>query len=182
MKDSFFVNKNKVITYWNKAAEQLSGFRADEVVGKACSDNILSHVDVDGNSLCANMCPLTETMTDGIPRDGVVYMHHKNGHRLAVSHRISILTDQSDNIIGGIELFTENGFQAELNVKKSKVTQVRSLTLCPKCNSEYTQLVHRKKLVKLLTKKNKHMCLDCGKQFYAKLSNSLVESSMTPKD
>ena len=44
----YFVNKDRVITYWNKAAEHISGFSADEVIGKSCSDNVLTHVDNDG--------------------------------------------------------------------------------------------------------------------------------------
>ena len=43
----YCVDRDKVITYWNNAAEQISGFTADEVVGKSCSDNILTHVDIE---------------------------------------------------------------------------------------------------------------------------------------
>jgi PAS domain S-box-containing protein len=41
----YFVDRDRVITYWNKAAEKISGFTAEEVVGRPCSDNILNHVD-----------------------------------------------------------------------------------------------------------------------------------------
>lgn len=54
----YFVDRNRVITYWNKAAEQISGFTADEVVGKSCSDDILTHIDSDGNNLCTGMCSI----------------------------------------------------------------------------------------------------------------------------
>jgi PAS domain S-box-containing protein len=33
----YFVDKDRVITYWNKGAERLSGFTALEVVGLKCS-------------------------------------------------------------------------------------------------------------------------------------------------
>ncbi|MFC1461815.1 PAS domain-containing protein [Verrucomicrobiota bacterium] len=36
----YFIDRDRVITYWNKAAERISGFTADEVVGKSCADNI----------------------------------------------------------------------------------------------------------------------------------------------
>ena len=42
----YCVDKNRVITYWNKAAEQISGYSSAEVVGRSCSDNILTHVDI----------------------------------------------------------------------------------------------------------------------------------------
>jgi len=64
----YFVNRDRVITYWNKAAENISGFSAEEVVGRSCTDNILTHIDSDGNSLCLGMCPLAATISDGTPR------------------------------------------------------------------------------------------------------------------
>jgi len=127
----YFVDRNRIITYWNKAAEQISGFTANEVVGKHCSDNILTHVDVEGNNLCTGMCPLAETIADGKPREVEVYMHHKDGHRIPVSVRISTLTDAQGKVIGGIELFTDISNQAanELRVKElEKLALLDSLT------------------------------------------------------
>ena len=54
----YFVDKDRRITYWNKAAEKITGFLAEEVVGSHCWDNILIHVDDKGNNLCQGMCPL----------------------------------------------------------------------------------------------------------------------------
>ncbi|MEW6714517.1 MAG: diguanylate cyclase [Nitrospirota bacterium] len=127
----YIVDKNRVISYWNKAAERISGFTADEVIGKSCSDNILTHVDSEGNSLCFGLCPLAATIADGEPREADVYMHHKDGHRIPVSVRVSTLTDSADNIIGGIELFTDISNQAvnELRVKElEKLALLDSLT------------------------------------------------------
>ncbi len=103
----YFVDRNRIITYWNKAAEEISGFTADEVVGTSCSDNILTHIDSDGNNLCTVMCPLAATIADGKSRSVDIYMHHKDGHRVPVSVRVSTLTDNDGNVIGGIELFTD---------------------------------------------------------------------------
>jgi diguanylate cyclase (GGDEF)-like protein/PAS domain S-box-containing protein len=128
----YFVDRDRVITYWNKAAEQISGFTANEVVGKSCSDNILTHIDSEGNSLCTGMCPLAGTIADGKPREAEIYMHHKDGHRIPVSVRISTLTDRDGNIIGGVELFTDVSNKAanELRVKElEKLALLDNLTL-----------------------------------------------------
>ena len=116
----YFVDRRRIITYWNKAAERISGYSAHEVVGRSCSDNILNHVDDEGNSLCMGMCPLAETIDDGKPRESVLYMHHKDGHRIPVSVRVTTLTDKDGNIIGGIELFQDVSNQEanELRVKE----------------------------------------------------------------
>jgi len=127
----YFVTRNRIITYWNKAAEQISGYTANEVVGKSCSDNILTHVDSKGNHLCTGMCPLAATITDGKPHEDEVYMHHKDGHRLPVSVRVSPLTDRDGKIIGGVELFTDISNQAanQLRVKElEKLALIDTLT------------------------------------------------------
>ena len=133
----YLVDRDRVITYWNKAAEQISGFTANEIVGKSCSDDILTHIDSDGNNLCAGMCPLAATIGDGKPREAEVYMHHKDGHRIPVSIRVSTLTDRDGNIIGGIELFTNISHQAanELKVKElEKLALLDNLTQLPNRN------------------------------------------------
>jgi len=127
----YFVDKNRVITYWNKAAERITGFTEEEVVGTACSDDILTHVDCDGNNLCKNMCPIAATLLDGELREQEVYLHHKNGHRVPVLVRVSSLTDNNGEIIGGIELFTDisNLAANELRVKElEKMALLDNLT------------------------------------------------------
>lgn len=115
----YITDKNRVIIYWNKAAEIISGFTEDEVVGTSCADNLLTHIDSDGNYLCKGICPLAATMADGKSRGAEVYMHHKDGHRIPVSVRTSSLTDNDGNIIGGIELFTDISHQA-INILRVK--------------------------------------------------------------
>jgi diguanylate cyclase (GGDEF)-like protein/PAS domain S-box-containing protein len=127
----YFVDRNRTITYWNKAAERISGFSSDEVIGKSCADNILNHVDDEGNVLCTGMCPLAETISDGKSRETEVYLHHKKGHRVPVSVRVSTITDNDDQIIGGIELFTDisNRAVTELRVKElEKLALLDNLT------------------------------------------------------
>ena len=132
----YIVNRDRVITYWNKAAEKISGFIADEVVGTSCSDNILTHVDSEGNNLCKGMCPLAATIKDGKPHETEVYMHHKNGHRIPVSVRVSPLTDRSGNIIGGIELFTDISNYAANEIRVQELTKLALL-------DNLTQLANR---------------------------------------
>jgi diguanylate cyclase (GGDEF)-like protein/PAS domain S-box-containing protein len=116
----YIVDRDGVIQYWNNAAERISGYTAVEVVGKSCSDNILTHVDDDGNNLCKVRCPLAMTIDDGSAREAEVYLHHKDGHRVPVSVRVSTLIDEDGKVAGGVELFTDiSSFKAlELKVKE----------------------------------------------------------------
>lgn len=139
----YFVDSNRVITYWNKAAEKISGFTADEVIGHSCADNILTHIDANGNKLCLGKCPLQATINDGKPREAEVYMHHKDGHRIPVSVRASALTDEADEVIGGIELFTDISNQV---ANKLRVIELEKMALL----DNLTQLANRNYIEKEL--------------------------------
>lgn len=104
----YFVDRDRKVTYWNKAAERLSGFTAQEVLGRGCAENVLRHVDAVGNELCLQGCPLAGTMTDGRMRDAEVFMHHKSGHRVPVLVRATPMHDEQGRIVGAVEIFSNN--------------------------------------------------------------------------
>ena len=110
----YLVGKDKHITVWNKGAERITGFEKKEVVGKGCADNILRHIDAEGRELCVSECPLSFTLADGIIREDNVYLRHKQGHRLPVSVRISPVRNDQGEIIGAIEVFTDNSSSIQL--------------------------------------------------------------------
>ncbi len=116
----YIVDRNRTVLFWNKAAEQISGFTAEEIVGKHCFDNILNHVDSEGNQLCLGPCPLANTMAHGKRQETEIYLHHKKGHRIPVAVRLSPLTDAQGKTIGGIELFTDisNRAASELRIQE----------------------------------------------------------------
>ena len=60
------------------------------------------------------------TIDDGKAREAEVYLHHKDGHRVPVSVRVSTLTDADGKVTGGVELFTDiSSFKAlELRIKE----------------------------------------------------------------
>lgn len=104
----YFVDRDRVVTYWNKGAERITGYSADQAIGRACRDNLLNHVTANGIQLCMNNCPLAAVMEDGNEREAEVFLHHADGHRLPVVIRASALRDAEGNIIGAIESFSNN--------------------------------------------------------------------------
>ncbi len=52
------------ILLWNRAAEELLGYRAQEAVGTVCH-NLLACRDPEGSPLCSNGCPFTRAGTAG---------------------------------------------------------------------------------------------------------------------
>jgi diguanylate cyclase (GGDEF)-like protein/PAS domain S-box-containing protein len=123
---AYFVDRERRITYWNKAAERLTGFRSEEVVGHRCSENILVHVDCQGKNLCKAGCPLLATMEDTLTREAEVFFHHRRGHRVPVSVRTTPLEADEGNVVGGIELFAEISPEENLRERMAELER-RSL-------------------------------------------------------
>jgi diguanylate cyclase (GGDEF)-like protein/PAS domain S-box-containing protein len=103
----YFVGLDRRITFWNRAAERITGFSADEVIGSCCHDNLLNHVDAEGNNLCEGRCPLVTAVEKGAAVEAEVFLHHKKGHRVPVAIRINPLYDKNGKIVGCIELFED---------------------------------------------------------------------------
>lgn len=104
----YLVDMERKITFWNKGAERITGFKKEEVVGSCCHDNILRHVDEDGMELCLLGCPLQASMQNGGFSEAKVFLHHKYGHRLPVTVRTLPLRNDGGEVIGGIEIFIDN--------------------------------------------------------------------------
>ena len=103
----YMVDRDRKVTYWNPAAERISGFGADEVIGRCCSDNLLTHVDDSGRCHCHGRCPFEATMKESRPRELEMILRHKDGHRIPVLTRVSPLTDRYGKVLGAVELFTD---------------------------------------------------------------------------
>ncbi len=104
----YFVDLERRITFWNKGAERITGFTAHEVINHHCRDNILVHIDAEGNKLCANRCPLVAVMQEHCDHAvDHVYLHHKSGQRIPVTISITAIRDGEGRPVGAVELFRE---------------------------------------------------------------------------
>lgn len=102
----YFVDRERMITYWNKGAERITGYAGRQVVGRSCRDNLLNHVTANGVQLCQEQRPLAACMEDGNTREADVFLHHADGHRVPVLVRATPMRDAKGNIIGAVETFT----------------------------------------------------------------------------
>lgn len=103
----YFVDRDRRITYWNKGAQRITGYESAEVLGRACADNILCHVDETGRQLCRDGCPLTDVMADGEARECEIFLRHREGHRVPVAVRATPIRNGKE-IIGAVEIFSSN--------------------------------------------------------------------------
>lgn len=103
----YFVDNNRRILFWNRGAERLSGYTAEDVLGSYCYDDFLGHVDENGCSLCRSSCPLLYSIKHGLPTARRVFLHHKDGRRIAVDVHVMPVQNDKGEIIGGVEIFRD---------------------------------------------------------------------------
>lgn len=125
----YYLDRDRIITYWSRGAEQITGYTSDQVIGRSCRNNILNHVNEKGLLLCNEHCPMTATMQDGKPREEYVYLHHAEGHRVPVKIRATPIRDESENIVGAVETFNK-GVSPEKTERRIRKLQ-RTVLLDP---------------------------------------------------
>jgi diguanylate cyclase (GGDEF)-like protein/PAS domain S-box-containing protein len=135
----YLVDLTRKITYWNPAAERITGFSRSAVVGHPCFENILVHVDYKGCELCTGECPLSATMNDGIAREVEIFLRHREGHRVPVTAKVTPLKNAADRIVGGIEIFSISRSPLLL---KQKIADLERLALL----DHLTELPNRRQL------------------------------------
>ncbi len=97
----FTVNEDLVITSFNKAAERITGFKREEVIGKKC-------FEVFRSFNCSNACPLKSTLQKMQPmEDKEVVIKNKEGKKVFLSVSTSVLVDHEGKAYGCVETFRE---------------------------------------------------------------------------
>lgn len=117
----YFVDRNRKIKLWNKAAEKITGYTAEEVIGSYCHDNVLKHENIIGVNLCQSYCPLIAAMNNDTHIEDRVYLFHKEGYKIPVWVNIIPIKDKNNNIIGAIENFVDDTEHEDLRIAKKKL-------------------------------------------------------------
>lgn len=103
----YYVDGQRTIQFWNKGAQLLTGYSADEMIGRACNETNLQHINSEGVTLCSQNCPLFKTLVDGELRNDTVMLRHKSGYRISINVNIYPIVN-NEEVIGAIEIFTQN--------------------------------------------------------------------------
>jgi len=97
----FTIDENWRITSWNKAAEEITGYGAEEAIGKPCAE-------VLRGGKCGKDCPMQRTLERGKPTLNVeVEILHKSGRLVPISVNTALLYDESGEVIGAVETFRD---------------------------------------------------------------------------
>lgn len=95
----FTVDLDWRITSFNRAAEEITGIRREEAMGRQCSE-------VFRSSMCEAECALRRTLDTGKPIIGKSgYIVDAEGDRIPISVSTAVLRDAEGRISGGAETF-----------------------------------------------------------------------------
>ena len=105
----FTVDAGWRVTFFNRAAEQITGIKRAEAVGRRCCD-------VFRASICENACALKQTLATSRPVvNKVVYIIDARGQKIPISISTAALKDERGRVIGGVESFRDLRVVEELH-------------------------------------------------------------------
>lgn len=104
---TYMVTPDRTIVYWNRAAEQITGYSAEEMVGIRCPETKLDHMDENGRPLCRTYCPLLASMDQKKPLSKKLVFTHKDGTMRVIQAHFVPLTDGQGKILMVAEIFEE---------------------------------------------------------------------------
>jgi len=97
----FTVDREWKITSFNTAAQRITGWTAEQVIGRSCSE-------VFRSSICGKSCAIAESLYTGkniINRS--ITILNSEGEKIPVSISASPLADHEGEIIGGVQTFRD---------------------------------------------------------------------------
>ncbi len=110
----FTVDRYWRITSFNRAAEEITGYSAEQAIGMVCRDLFRSN-------RCGEACPMAQSMRMGRRVGNVrVNIHRTDGEVLPISISTAPLIDTDGNVIGGVETFRD---LRELQSLRKELTQ-----------------------------------------------------------
>jgi PAS domain S-box-containing protein len=110
----FTVDRNCVITSFNKAAERITGFSRAEAIGRQC-------FEIFRTDLCHRQCALKDTLkTRSTTQNARVTILTRRGQELPIQVTTAMLKDDEENPIGAVEIFRDT---SEFEHLRQKIQQ-----------------------------------------------------------
>ncbi len=95
----FTVDLDWRITYFNRAAEEITGIKRADALGRYC-------FEVFKASICEEGCCLRQTLDTGESKvNRAAYVIRNDGRQIPISISSAVLRDQYGNVVGGVETF-----------------------------------------------------------------------------
>jgi PAS domain S-box-containing protein len=117
----FTVDENCIVTSFNQAAERITGFRAEEAIGKHC-------FEIFRTEICHKSCALRDTLANHRPVEHarVTIVTH-DGNEVPISVSTTVLRNEDDEMVGGVEFFRDLSEVEQLRQRLDQEKAVKAL-------------------------------------------------------
>jgi len=168
----FTVDKDWKIVSYNRAAENITGIRKEEAIGRYCWE-------VFKASICEQRCSLRQTIESGQSIvNQPIFIVNSKGVRIPVSISTAILKDKKGTMIGGVETFRDLSVIEEL--RKELTNQHSFLDIISK-NKEMKRLFG---MLEIISENDTTILLEgesgTGKELFARAIHSLSHRKKGP--
>ncbi len=119
-----FLDKERKILYINPYGERLTGWHAEEIVGKTCGSFVERHTDKEGNEICEVSCPLKFSLDEGTVSEGHYSFKGKDGIIFPVGVKILPVMDSEGEILGFVEIMTDDRPKLEMEDMKRDIQRL----------------------------------------------------------
>lgn len=113
------LDRDNQVLYWNQGAERITGHLAQEVFGRHCREDLALCHDREGEAVAEAACPLTTIKQDGKARECMIYIRHRDGHRVPVRMRTHAIMDAEGQLTGVAEVFARAGALGRTELAKA---------------------------------------------------------------
>lgn len=97
----FSVDRAWKLTSFNRAAEKITGWKEEEVLGRSCNEIFRANI-------CNSNCAISDCIYKKSPlSERMAYIETKEGKSIPVKVSAAPLLDMDNNIIGGVETFRD---------------------------------------------------------------------------
>ena len=104
----YLVDRNRRIRFWNKGAEQITGYLRQDVVGRFLRDHLLATGDGVKDFESDPDDPINLAIRDGKASILSVSILHKDGYRVPVVLRTHPIRNIHGTVVGASESFEKN--------------------------------------------------------------------------
>ena len=120
----YTTDRERRITYWNKAAEAITGHRVEQVVGKPCVD-VLKHENEYGERLCGKHCVMKDRASKQV-EGATAFCARADGERLPIAVTSAPIKDASGAEFGRVNVFRD--ITREKEIDRMKTDFVRTVS------------------------------------------------------
>ncbi len=161
----FTVDEQRIITSFNRAAEEITGFQTSEALGRHC-------FDIFRTEICHKRCALRDTLKNHLPvTDARVTIITREGCEVPINVTTTLLRDDEGEIVGAVEFFED---LSEIEQLKERLHKTKVLSDIVSVNH------HMQKLINLVPDMAKSDCSvliqgpsGSGKELFAEAIHNL---------